>query len=182
MTIPASSRAISCRNPRRTFLTVISVGVSLGLVMVLRTLVTEIMRPMDEMSQNARIVVRHRVSLGNYLPRRYRYAVRNLPGVKAVTPLQWFQRHLQGRPPRDMFARFAVEPTTFFQVFGDLKPTKPEYFDRFLSERRACLSDETAGAITDGRSATALLSKATFTRLTWSLSWSGRLRASTTIG
>lgn len=139
MTLPGFVLRNVFRNPRRTLLTMISIGVSLGLVVILSTLVAEIFRPMQEGSAYPRIVVRHRTSLGMPLPLYYRDKIAALPGVAGVTALNWFGGQYKDERFENFFARFGTDPDTFFSVFRDWTPDKPEYAEIFKRERTACL-------------------------------------------
>ena len=57
-----------------------------------------------------RLIVRHRVSLANFLPEAYGEKIRQLPGVKEMTILNWFGGTYVDKSAKNMFARFACEP------------------------------------------------------------------------
>jgi len=139
MTVPGLVLRNVFRNPRRTFLTMISIGVSLGLVVVLTTIVAEIYRPSKESGAIPRLVVRHRTSLGQPLPTHYGAKIAQLPHVAGVTALNWFGGQYKDDRPENFFARFACDPDSFFRVFREWKPDKPEYLGALKREQTACL-------------------------------------------
>ena len=64
-----------------------------------------------------RIAVRHRVSFTNFLPASHLDKIRQLPGVKAATPFNWFGGRYVDFSAFHVFQRFAVDPPAFFDVF-----------------------------------------------------------------
>jgi putative ABC transport system permease protein len=66
-----------------------------------------------------RLVVRHKVSIIQSLPRSYEQRIASMPGVDAVTHQSWFGGIYQD--PKNFFATIPVEPEKFFDMF-------PEYF------------------------------------------------------
>ena len=64
-----------------------------------------------------RLAVRHKVSIANVLPAAHLSKIRELPGVRAVTPFNWFGGRYVDFSPFNIFQRFAVDPEVFFDVF-----------------------------------------------------------------
>ena len=64
-----------------------------------------------------RLAVRHKVSIANFLPASHLEKIRALPGVKAVTPFNWFGGRYVDFSAFNVFERFAVDPPAFFDVF-----------------------------------------------------------------
>ncbi len=64
-----------------------------------------------------RLAVRHKVSIANVLPASHLEKIRTLPGVKAVTPFNWFGGRYVDFSAFNVFERFAVDPPAFFDVF-----------------------------------------------------------------
>src|SRR5690348_9363415 len=83
------------RNKRRTLLTISSLVVSLFLIITLATILTEFDRGGEEASP-VRLVTRHSVSLGLFLPIAHLQRIQTVPGVKAAMPFSLFG-DLQGR-------------------------------------------------------------------------------------
>jgi putative ABC transport system permease protein len=86
--------------------------------------------------QALRLVVRHRVSLGQPLPFAYEAKIRQVPGVREITIWNWFGgTYKDARDPKNFFARFGVEPKAFLIERTQL--TMPD------DERRAFVNDRT---------------------------------------
>src|SRR5712671_7098460 len=103
------------RNKRRSLLTISSIGFSL----LLLTLMTSIWRAfyVDQVAPEAarRVITRDRVSLAFFRPAFYRYKIRSVQGVTAVTPLTWFGgRYIDDRPEH-FFAQIATDPEEYLK-------------------------------------------------------------------
>ncbi|MBX7245396.1 MAG: hypothetical protein K1X53_07845 [Candidatus Sumerlaeaceae bacterium] len=110
--------------------------------MVLQTMLMEITQPTGLDEAIPRMVVRHRTSLTMQLPPSYYEKIKKVPGVKAVTPMNWYGGIWKDEDFKNFFARFAIDPNVFFDVFIDYKPLKPEYLEALKTERTACLMGE----------------------------------------
>ena len=64
-----------------------------------------------------RIAVRHRVSFANVMPASHLEKIRQLPGVKAAMPFNWFGGRYVDFSAFHVFQRFAVDPAVFFDIF-----------------------------------------------------------------
>jgi putative ABC transport system permease protein len=64
-----------------------------------------------------RIAVRHKVSFANVLPASHLERIRQLPGVKAAMPFNWFGGRYVDFSAFHVFQRFAVDPVVFFDIF-----------------------------------------------------------------
>jgi putative ABC transport system permease protein len=72
--------------------------------------------------QALRLITRNKVSLAFPMPIYYREKIRQVPGVKEAVVHQWFGGvYKDARDQNNFFARFAVEPDRFFDVFTDLQ-------------------------------------------------------------
>jgi len=127
------------RNGRRTRLTVLSIGVSLALIVILDTILLEITKPTALDEAIPRFVVRHRTSLTMQLPKPYQQKIARVPGVTALTPMDWFGGIWKDEQIENFFPRFGIDPRNFFTVFRDYRPLKPEYLKAMQTERTACL-------------------------------------------
>ncbi|MCC6547033.1 ABC transporter permease [Candidatus Sumerlaeota bacterium] len=127
------------RNKRRTALTAISLAISLTVVIFLKTILLQMTDPPEPKRPSARFVVRHRVSLTMGLPRSNEQKIREMEGIVDVTPMQWFQGIYKDEKPENWFARFAVDPDSFFRVYDNLKPASEEQFQAFRKTRTGCL-------------------------------------------
>ena len=140
MTLPGFVLRNTFRNPRRTVLTMMSIGVSMALVVILRTLVTEILRPVDYSAALPRLVVRHRTSLGLPLPVKLRRENSAPPPASRPShPSIGLGGQYKDERFENFFPRFACDPETFFEVFTDYKVPDPEQRKGFMRERTACL-------------------------------------------
>src|ERR1700742_1660769 len=131
----------SLRNRRRSLLTVASLAVSLCLLGVLMAMYMALYYGSDSSpAQAQRLVMHHRVSLAQALPAADEQKVQQVPGVKAAMVRQWFGGvYKDARDTQNFFARFAVEPQKFFQVYSEM--TMPE--DQRLAFERgrtACIA------------------------------------------
>lgn len=107
------------RNPRRSLLTVLSVGVSLLLLTFLISMWRGFYSVPQAPSAVLRILSRHRVGLTAMLPSYYRDKMAALPGVVAVTPLDWVGGRYINDNPENQFGQFATDPFSVFQVYTD---------------------------------------------------------------
>jgi putative ABC transport system permease protein len=124
------------RNKRRAILSVLSVAVSLFLFILLQVGMREMTLPVESTGTATRVIVRHRISLGQMLPASQRPIIERIPGVVAVTPFTWYGGKFRGEEV--MFAQFGVDPDAFFKISTDAKLT-PEQQEAFKADRRACI-------------------------------------------
>jgi putative ABC transport system permease protein len=64
-----------------------------------------------------RLVVIHKVSLIQLMPRAYAQRIRGLEGVSLVTHANWFGAYYQ--EPKNFLANFAVEPQAYLQMYPE---------------------------------------------------------------
>ncbi|HUY15389.1 MAG TPA: hypothetical protein VMX16_17435 [Terriglobia bacterium] len=87
------------RNPRRTVLTILSIGVSLFLVSTLQAVLNSLYRAGHSSSNpHLRVVVHRATSITQSLPEADRARIAEVPGVKYVIGVTWFggQQAAQG--------------------------------------------------------------------------------------
>jgi putative ABC transport system permease protein len=127
------------RNRRRSLLTVLSAGISIGLLAVLLSLYHAFFMRAPQGSEALRLITSHRVSVTNLLPLHYRDKIRKAPGVRECMVFQWFGGvYKAARDADNMFARFAIEPERLFVIFPEF--TLPEEQKRaFIRDRRGAL-------------------------------------------
>lgn len=127
------------RNRRRTLLTIASIGISMCLLGVIMTMYHAFYladAPPDEAS---RLVVRNRVSLTVPIPLSYQNRIRQVPGVREAMIGNWFGgTYKDNRDPKNMFARFAVEPEKLFRVYGEIRLPEDQK-KAFLQDRTGCI-------------------------------------------
>jgi putative ABC transport system permease protein len=110
------------RNRRRSSLATLSIAVSLCLLGVLMALYEGMFHPdVASAAQALRLVVHHRVSLGQSMPLSYLQRIAATPGVRAVSTWQWFGgTYKDARNSKNFFARLGVDPPAYFAVRPDL--------------------------------------------------------------
>jgi putative ABC transport system permease protein len=129
----------SLRNRRRSALTISSIAVSLCLLGLLIAVYHALFYPEQSPSQALRVVVRHKVSLGQAIPRAYEEKIRHVPGVKEVTVWNWFGgSYKDARDPKNFFARMAVEPKPFFTLRSSLEMPDEER-QAFIRDRQGAI-------------------------------------------
>lgn len=109
------------RKRTRSILTIASIVLPFFVICVLGTL----LRALDADTSGGRgmfrLVVRHKVSLTNFIPEAYRERIRQLPGVTDVTILNWFGGQYKDNRPEHFFARFGCEPEALLRIFDEVK-------------------------------------------------------------
>ena len=129
------------RNKRRSLLTISSIAVSLCLLGVLLAMYRALFFSEQTPGQALRLVVRHRVSLAQPIPRSYEEKVRHVSGVKEVSAWNWYGgTYKDSRESQNFFARFAVEPPAFLKIRTQLELPEAER-QAFLRERTGCIVD-----------------------------------------
>lgn len=127
----------SLRNKRRTALTVLSIGVSLFLLIALRTMIDQLMNPPASPNSDLRLVVRRSTVLGEPMPLAYFKTIERLPHVKHVTPMQWFGG--QYKDPKNFFPNIATLPERLWELYPEYK-VSDEVKKAFASERMAAVA------------------------------------------
>src|SRR5688572_16340071 len=124
------------RNKRRALLSILSAAVSLFLFIMLQVGVREMTLPVEAEGSASRVIVRHKISLGQMLPESQRAVIQKIPGVEVVSPFTWYGGKFRGEEA--MFALFGIDPEAFLKISTDAKVT-PEAQEAFKADRRACL-------------------------------------------
>lgn len=127
------------RNRRRSLLTICSVAVSLCLLGVLIAIYHALFFNQVTPGQALRLVTRHKVSLGQAIPASYEEKIRAIPGVKQVSPWNWFGgTYKDSRDFKNFFARLGVKPKPFMTIRTEMD--MPEDQRRaFITDRTACV-------------------------------------------
>ena len=123
------------RNKRRTLLTISSLVVSVFLIITLATIVTEFDRGGEEASP-VRLVSRHSVSLGFFLPIAHLQRIETVPGVKAAMPFSWFGGIYKDE--KNFFANFAVDARKLREIMSELKMSDAEW-QAFINDRQGAI-------------------------------------------
>ncbi len=125
------------RNRRRALLTVISVGISCGLLVTLLTLQRELTIPPESEAASLRIIARNKVSLAQPLPAKQLATLDRIPGIVSVTPFTFFGGNFRDETVTS-FAQFAIDPKRFRGIIVEGKIVDGNY-DEFEADRRTCL-------------------------------------------
>jgi putative ABC transport system permease protein len=124
------------RNRRRSVLTICSVAASLCLLGIMMALYHAFFLSPPTKEQALRLVTRNRISLTNIMPMSYRQKIEGVPGVSAITVMQWFGGVY--KDPKNFFGRMAIEPGEFEKVYPEYGIVSGSRED-FNRERTACL-------------------------------------------
>ena len=123
------------RHKLRTSLTIMGIGVAVMAFGLLRTVVTAFGSGVQASSAD-RLVTRDAVTFINPLPLSYFNQIKQVTGIKQVTYMNWFggtyidQSHF--------FARYAVDPNTFFSVYPEYEIDKKTVAE-FQSQPNSCI-------------------------------------------
>lgn len=123
------------RNKRRTLLTISSLVVSLFLIISLATILTEFDRGSQEASP-LRLVSRHAVSLGFFIPMAHLQKIKQVPGVKEAMPFSWFGGIYKDE--KNFFANFAVDARKLHDVIPELKMSDADW-QAFINDRQGAM-------------------------------------------
>lgn len=124
------------RSRRRSILTICSVAASLCLLGVLMAIYHAFYFGQATPAQALRLITRNRISLATVMPISYRQKILQVPGVREAMVMQWFGGVY--KDPKNVFARFAVEPARLFTLYPEYI-TSDEEKKAFLRERSACM-------------------------------------------
>jgi putative ABC transport system permease protein len=85
--------------------------------------------------QALRLIVRHKVSLAQPILAAYEEKIRRVPGVKELTPWNWYGgTYKDNRDQKNFFARFGVDPQAFFTIRMQLEMPEDQKH-AFISQR-----------------------------------------------
>jgi putative ABC transport system permease protein len=140
MTLSTFVRKNAFRNLRRSILTVLSIGFSLLLLCFLMAAWRSFYVDQGSAESAQRLIVRHKVSLANFLPSSYREQIRKIPGVVHVVPVNWFQGVYKDPKPENFFARFGTDPDEFFATYTDLS-ISPDQEAAWKKDQAGCVAD-----------------------------------------
>jgi putative ABC transport system permease protein len=123
------------RHKLRTMLTIIGLLIAVMAFGVLRTVV-DVWNESIEATAANRLITRQAVSFIFPLPYSYRDQIAKIQGVETVSYANWFQGTYKDK--NNFFARMAVDPETFFEVYPELM-VSPKEFETFKQERNSCI-------------------------------------------
>lgn len=109
------------RKKTRSGLTVGSILLPFFVICILGTLLATLDADPSGGRGMYRIAVRHKVSIANFLPATHVEKIRQLAGVKAATPFNWFGGRYVDFSAFNIFQRFGVDPEVLLDVFDEAK-------------------------------------------------------------
>ncbi|PYP82469.1 MAG: ABC transporter ATP-binding protein [Blastocatellia bacterium AA13] len=127
------------RNKRRTVLTVLSVSVSVFLLATMRSVITTLDSNSKPSGAELRVIVRRNTSLVDAMPESYGDKIAQIPGVRVVTPANWFGGIYKEDRPQNFFAQFYVDAKTIFDVQSEYQVPDSEKA-AFQQERTAAMA------------------------------------------
>lgn len=125
------------RTKLRSILTLLALVVAIVAFGLLRTVVDAWYAGSNAASAN-RIVTRNAISLVFSLPVYYKDRIKSISGVERVTYSNWFGGIYKDQSPGNFFPQFAVDHTTYFDLYPEYV-IKPEELTAFKADRRAVL-------------------------------------------
>src|SRR5262245_24859295 len=131
------------RNKRRTFLTIISLAISLFIVNTLVSVVRGFDNSDPTGSSALRLITRHKVSLTNFLPESYWEKIRRVPHVYTATPWSWFGGVYKDQSWENQFARFSTDAETFLQIVEGEYSMPAEQRAAWIEDRRGAIAGQT---------------------------------------
>lgn len=117
----------------------LSIAFSLFLLMALLTFMKSLLNPVVEEVSALRLITSGSSSLAEMLPIAYKDKIRRIPGVVNISPLQWFNGVY--KDPKYMFANFATDPRTIFDIYSEQKIT-PETRAAFIARRDGAVAGD----------------------------------------
>jgi putative ABC transport system permease protein len=140
MTLVSFVRKNAFRNKRRSILTLLSISFSLLLLTVMMTVWRAFYMSEGSAESAQRLIVRHKVSLGQFLPISYREKIRSMAGVKQVVNESWFGGIYIDDKPANFFAQFGTDPNEIFQVYTDFH-IPADQLEAWQKDRAGCVVD-----------------------------------------
>src|SRR5215469_9005022 len=128
------------RNRRRSLLTTLSIASSMLLLTLLLSIYHGFYLDPGTPQSTLRLITRHRVSVGFYLPAYYREKIRAVSGVVHVAPYNWFGGIYKDDKPGNFFPQFATDPNEIFDILQDKVPA--DQLAAFEHDRAGCAVDE----------------------------------------
>jgi putative ABC transport system permease protein len=128
------------RNKRRTILTGSSVAISIFLLASLGMVYRAMGHAPETGESRLRLVTMRSPGLNLLLPVSYLQRIEKVPGVAAVTPMNWIGAYY--RDPSNSFANYAVGADRLFDVFSEVK---------IPSDEVAAFKRDKTGAVTGKR-------------------------------
>lgn len=126
------------RKPTRTILTLLSVAIAFLLFILLRSISAAFDSGLD-VSATERLVVVAKYSQIDRLPFSQKQQILSIEGVDGITHTTWFGGIYQ--EPKNFFAKFPVDPLSYFDLHPELTLVPSNALQRFSQERTAAVVD-----------------------------------------
>ncbi|MGA7381326.1 MAG: FtsX-like permease family protein [Terriglobales bacterium] len=140
MTLASFVRKNAFRNKRRSLLTLASISFSLLLLTVMMTIWRAFYLSDGSAESAQRLIVRHKVSLAQFLPIADRERIRSISGVKQVVNETWFGGQYKDDKAENFFAQFGTDPQELFKVMTDFH-IPPDQLEAWQKDRAGCVVD-----------------------------------------
>ena len=127
------------RSKRRTFLTVLSIAVSLFIFSALVSVPTVADQILGNTASSTRIAMHNKAGLAYSIPIAYKQRVATLPHVEVVVPESWFGGVYH--EVSDQFPNLAADPADVDKMWPDWG-ISPDQFEQFKKIRTAALVGE----------------------------------------
>ena len=124
------------RSKRRTFLTVLSIAVSLFIFSALVSVPTVANQILGDTASSTRVATHNKAGLAYSIPVAYKQRIVVVPHVEAVLAQSWFGGVLH--EVSDQFPNFAVDHEAVEKIYPDWG-FSPESIEQFKKIRTACL-------------------------------------------
>ncbi len=130
------------RKKTRSLLTVGSIVLPLLVICIMGTLLRTLESDPTGGKGMFRLIVRHKVSLTNWVLEAYMPKLAQLPGVTDVVRMNWFGGAYIDQKPENMFARFSTsDPETLLRVFDEASIVQGSAKD-WIGDRSGLLAGE----------------------------------------
>ena len=126
------------RKPTRTVLTLLSVMVAFVLFVLLRSISMAFDSGLD-VSATERLMVIPKYSQIDSLPYSQKQQILGIEGVEALAHTTWFGGIYQD--PKNFFAKFPVDPISYFDLYPELRLQPADALERFARERTSAVVD-----------------------------------------
>ena len=123
------------RHKLRTFLTAMGIAIAILAFGLLRTIIDAYFMGVNA-SSPTRLITSNAVSLTFPMPLAYKEKIAKVPGVTGLSIGQWFGGVYID--PKNFFARFAVEPEPFLELYPEYILTDEEK-EAFSKQRNSCV-------------------------------------------
>jgi len=124
------------RQPRRTFITAISIAVSSFLLTLLLSLIVKVTSiDRGDHSLHLRLITHRASSLTETMPKSYQKNISGIPGVKYSMSLSWFGGRID---QATFFPIFTADPAHFAEIFDEYR-ISPDQLSEWQKERTGAL-------------------------------------------